>query len=355
MGITTISITLCANLTVSTLRNQLVASSSIPPPNSGNNAAISKFDNLILLRSLFNVVVTIWIISCTVIFDWLPSIYTSTATGFPTDLSVSDILLSSTIPSLERKTPFSAPFLIKPPQKASTLTLTSTYAPDGEVVGLPPYGVHVCGDCAAVFVDCCSVNSHRMPPGTRSGSEKGDDNVIINFLKGAEFADLMRVAIGRAVAKETKTLCDKITQLEIKINGLEMKNTNLCNKCDKLNKNKYNISYSETTKTKAIDTADVTKKGTDKNISDAGNMQSGTETNRLPDMEINRPPNTDKNNWKVATRKRQQLPIVRGSATESNSSIAHGKPDLGPDDVAAGCLCEPFFIKTLEGGPGEKT
>ncbi|KAK9746073.1 7tm Odorant receptor [Popillia japonica] len=219
------------------------------------------------------------------------------------------------------------------------------------------YGVHVCGDCAAVFVDCCSVNSHRMPPGTRSGSEKGDDNVIINFLKGAEFADLMRVAIGRAVAKETKTLCDKITQLEIKINGLEMKNTNLCNKCDKLNKNKYNVSYSETTKTKAIDTADVTKKGkcdklnknkynvsysettktkvidtadvtkkgTDKNISDAGNVQSGTKTNRLPDMEINRPPNTDKNNWKVTTRKRQQLPIVRGSATERTNIKAAKK------------------------------
>ncbi|KAK9680742.1 hypothetical protein QE152_g38853 [Popillia japonica] len=164
-----------------------------------------------------------------------------------------------------------------------------------------------------------------MPPGTRSRSEKGDDNVIINFLKGAEFADLMRVAIGRAVAKETKTLCDKITQLEIKINGLEMKNTNLCNKCDKLNKNKYNVSYSKTTKTKAIDTADVTKKGTDKNISDAGNIQSGTETNRLLDMEINRPPNTDKNNWKVATRQRQQLPIVRGSATESTNIKAATK------------------------------
>lgn len=194
-----------------------------------------------------------------------------------------------------------------------------------------------------------------MPPGTRSGSEKGDDNVIINFLRSAEFGELMRAAISKAVAKETKILCDNITQLELKINNLEMKNSNLCDECNKLNKNKslvkgkdllqYNVSHPETTKTNAIDIADVTKKSRDKNNFGTVNIQGSTETNRPSNMETNQPPNTDKNDWKVVTRKRQQQPIVRGSATGNSNIKAATKyahfhvfrlePNLSTEDLEA--------------------
>ncbi|KAK9731459.1 hypothetical protein QE152_g13647 [Popillia japonica] len=59
-----------------------------------------------------------------------------------------------------------------------------------------------------------------MPPDTRQKSDKGDENIVINFLRGSEFGELIKSIVIKIINKEMKTIHDRINQLEFKIDNL---------------------------------------------------------------------------------------------------------------------------------------
>ncbi|KAK9686337.1 hypothetical protein QE152_g37263 [Popillia japonica] len=56
-----------------------------------------------------------------------------------------------------------------------------------------------------------------MPPDTRQKSDKGDENIVINFLRGSKFGELIKSIVTKVINKEMKTIHDRINQLELKI------------------------------------------------------------------------------------------------------------------------------------------
>ncbi|KAK9731698.1 hypothetical protein QE152_g13412 [Popillia japonica] len=59
-----------------------------------------------------------------------------------------------------------------------------------------------------------------MPSDTRQKSDKGDENIVINFLRGSEFGELIKSIVTKVINKEMKTIHDRINQLELKIDNL---------------------------------------------------------------------------------------------------------------------------------------
>lgn len=179
-----------------------------------------------------------------------------------------------------------------------------------------------------------------MPPGTRLNSDKGDDSAsIINFLKSPEFSDIIKTIVSKIVIKETKSLYDKINQLELKIGLMEKTK----NKSEVIHSKSVNVIDSNSeiiTKSHDVRSTDrffsnvikrpAIQKTTDKKVdvttdkidmrdkSENANIQSATKLNGNADI-------NSEQQWKIATRRRNKIPIIYGSSNENDTIKAATK------------------------------
>lgn len=150
-----------------------------------------------------------------------------------------------------------------------------------------------------------------MPSDTRQKSDKGDENIVINFLRGSEFGELIKSIVTKVINKEMKTIHDRINQLELKIDNLVKLTPTTIEENPKSAKGNGNIK-SNTTKT-------TDSRPTEFSYSNAVKRQPA-QKETTPNKNIVRNMSIQDNiqtRSKQDDRRRRKMPIIYGSSDDN--------------------------------------
>lgn len=171
-----------------------------------------------------------------------------------------------------------------------------------------------------------------MPSNTRSNPDKGDDSVdVVDFIKSADFSEIIRTIVGKIIIKETKQLRDKIVMLEEKIETLNVKLSSYSNTenmksmtdINEINLESLNPDVSKSIESPAVKTmySHVARKQMMKKSS-IQNTNSNSNKCGPDDIQSGRKDGSNilsnDGEWKIVNRKRKTV-IIHGSSNENTS------------------------------------